>query len=77
MFNSVGVLGTSAFSVDGGKTWTVNSNGNFSTFDVQGITSVPEPSTLGLFGAGILGIAETMRRKSAVLLRGWRGNGPC
>jgi hypothetical protein len=55
-------LGTTAFSRDGGKTWSPRGNGNIGAFDVRGITSVPEPSTLVLLGSGLLGIAVVRRK---------------
>jgi hypothetical protein len=56
-------LGTTAFSLDGGQTWTgPQGNGNIGAFDVRGITSVPESSTLVLLGSGLVGIAVARRK---------------
>ena len=63
MSNNIGAVGTSAFSLDDGKTWTVTTTGSFAAFDVRGITSVPEPSMLVMVGTGLLGLAGATRRK--------------
>jgi hypothetical protein len=56
--NVVGALGTAAFSLDGGKTWTLNPESSMGAFDVRGIssTTVPEPSTFGFMATGLAGI---------------------
>ena len=49
--NSVGTIPSEAFTILGGSTTTTSS------------TSVPEPSSIMLFGSGILGLAGVLRRK--------------
>ncbi len=49
--NSVGTIPSEAFTVLGGTSTT------------SGGTSVPEPSSIMLFGSGILGLAGVLRRK--------------
>jgi hypothetical protein len=63
--NVVGALGTAAFSLDGGKTWTLNPNSSMGAFDVRGMssTTVPEPSTFGFMATGLAGIIGVIRRK--------------
>jgi hypothetical protein len=63
--NVVGALGTTAGSRDGGNTWTVGTNGILGAFDVRSTsgTTVPEPSTLILFGSGLLGIVGAAHRE--------------
>ena len=48
--NTVGTIPSEAFTVLGGESTTTNS-------------SVPEPSSIMLFGSGILGLAGVLRRK--------------
>jgi hypothetical protein len=50
--NSVGTIPSEAFSVLAGESTTTTSG-----------TSVPEPSSIVLFGSGILGLAGVLRRK--------------
>ncbi len=50
--NSVGTIPSEAFTIDGSTTTTTTST-----------TSVPEPSSIMLFGSGILGLAGLLRRK--------------
>jgi hypothetical protein len=47
--------------------WTGNGNGEVRMGSFNGVTSTPEPGTLGLLGTGIVGIAGMFRRK---LMRG-------
>jgi hypothetical protein len=48
-----------------GNGWTIDSGGPAGAFEVQGDTSLaPEPSTLSLFGTGLLGLAGWLRRKA-------------
>ena len=49
--NSVGTIPSEAFTILGGTTSTTSG------------TSVPEPSSIMLFGSGILGLAGVLRRK--------------
>ena len=49
--NSVGTIPSEAFTILGGSTTTTST------------TSVPEPSSIMLFGSGILGLAGVLRRK--------------
>ena len=70
MQNNVGASGTAAFSLDGGKTWTLNPKSDMGAFDVRGIssTTVPEPSTFGFMATGLAGIIGVIRRKRKKLL---------
>ena len=51
--NSVGTIPSEAFTILGGTSSTTGG----------GSTSVPEPSSIMLFGSGILGLAGVLRRK--------------
>ncbi len=55
--NSVGSIPSEAFTVLGSSTTTTSSTTSSTT------TSVPEPSSIMLFGSGILGLASLVRRK--------------
>jgi hypothetical protein len=60
--NSAGSLGAVAESLNGGKTWSfTTAEPTLGAFDVK--STVPEPSTLILFGSGFLGIMGAARRK--------------
>jgi hypothetical protein len=50
--NSVGTIPSEAFTLTGGGTTTTTTSG-----------TVPEPSSIMLFGSGILGLAGVLRRK--------------
>ena len=51
--NTVGTIPSEAFTILGGSTTTTTTS----------TTSVPEPSSIMLFGSGILGLAGLLRRK--------------
>jgi hypothetical protein len=53
-----------AVSSDGGATWFSPSGMTPSAYEVDGTTSVPEPSTVLLFGGGALSSLIVLRRKS-------------
>jgi len=55
--NSVGTIPSEAFTVLGGTSTTTTTTSTTSG------TSVPEPSSIMLFGSGILGLAGVLRRK--------------
>ena len=55
--NSVGSIPSEAFTLFGTGTTTSSSSSSSTT------TSVPEPSSIMLFGSGILGLAGVLRRK--------------
>ena len=62
--NTIGVNGLDLYSQDGGGTWTSQPDETLGAFDVLGTaTNVPEPITLSLFGAGLVGAATMRRRK--------------
>ncbi|MGA7461149.1 MAG: PEP-CTERM sorting domain-containing protein, partial [Candidatus Korobacteraceae bacterium] len=54
--NSIGSIPSEAFTVLGSSTTTSSSTSSTTT-------SVPEPSSIMLFGSGILGLAGVLRRK--------------
>jgi PEP-CTERM motif len=56
--NSIGSIPSEAFTVLGTSTTTTST-----TTTTTGGTSVPEPSSIMLFGSGILGLAGVLRRK--------------
>jgi hypothetical protein len=48
---------------DNGSGWWVAEGTTVPAFDVIGVTTVPEPGSLGLLGAAALGMAGVLRRK--------------
>jgi len=56
-------IGTVGFSLDNGTTWTRMPNSQLGAFDVTGVSSTPEPSTLILFASALVGIPTAARRK--------------
>jgi PEP-CTERM motif len=59
--------GTDEYSTDGGNTWVSNGNQPQGAFQILGgggtSGSTPEPSSLLLFGSGLLGVIGVFRRK--------------
>jgi len=58
--NTIGTVPSEAFTVLGS---TVSSSSSSSSSSSTTTTSVPEPSSIMLFGSGILGLAGVLRRK--------------
>lgn len=44
--------------------WTINGQSQTSNFEVSGGAAVPEPGTMLLVGAALLGVAVARRRRS-------------
>ena len=63
-FNSTGSVGTRANSLTGPNgPWIVVGSDTLGAFRVEVANAVPEPSTLGLFGLGLLGLGAMKRRR--------------
>jgi hypothetical protein len=56
-------IGTIGLSLDNGATWTALPNSQLGAFDVRGVSSTPEPSTLFLLAGGLLGISTARRKR--------------
>ena len=67
LWNGRDASGTTTQNFFTNSHWTGNGNGRVGLGVTNGVTSTPEPGTLGLLGTGIVGIAGMFRRK---LMRG-------
>jgi hypothetical protein len=63
--NNQGVNGLELYSTDGGQHWTSFGNTTIGAFDIIGNQNgaTPEPSSLLLFGTGLVGTFGAIRRK--------------
>lgn len=68
-YGSRSTLGRHVTSTDGGQTWNSYASVPLGALDIDAtavpITTVPEPTTLGLLGAALLGFGLFRRRRRA------------
>jgi PEP-CTERM motif len=63
-WNTIGATGLVVY--DTGSGWASNNNATLYAFDVVSASVVPEPGTLALVGASVLGLAGLRRRRPRV-----------
>lgn len=63
-WNNQGATGLQVHSQDGGSTWNVGGSGvTLGAFDLISAATVPEPATMTLVGAGLLGLMALRRKR--------------
>jgi PEP-CTERM motif-containing protein len=63
-WNTTGASGNGSFSADGGTTWATSTYNPNGAFDVLGTSvSTPEPASLLMLGAGMLGLVGVRRKE--------------